>query len=133
MLFVWLLCGWRFGCFSIQPSNVYHIRVYVTALLFSLQTFTMSSIYSQASSDIFTLISSIRSPTPPTVTISMVEVAGDSIHDLLNTYASTNTRMASDGGVHIYPVVECVVENMENMMGVIQHGVNVRSTAATGM
>lgn len=63
----------------------------------------------------------------------MVEIAGDTIHDLLNTYTIAHTRMASDGGVHIYPVVECMVGCMEDMMGVIQHGVNVRSTAATGM
>eukprot|EP01031_Cornospumella_fuschlensis_P032897 gene32897-39783_t len=110
---------------------------YATAMVYgqtgSGKTFTMSSIYSQASTDIFKYISDIRSQTPPTVTVSMVEVAGDTIHDLLNTYSVTHTRMASDGGVHIFPVVECAVASAEDLMGVIQHGVNVRSTAATGV
>jgi kinesin family protein 2/24 len=99
------------------------------------KTFTMSSIYEQAAYDLFNQLEELvqRFATPPTVTMSFFEIAGDLCHDLLNKFQPAQLLTGNDGGVHAYPVVEPTVTCAEELIAMIQHGMGVRTTAATGM
>lgn len=100
-----------------------------------LQTFTMSSIYKQAAEDIFVYLNDTieRFSAPPVVSLSFIEIAGDTVSDLLNGFTPTQLKTASDGSVHAYPVVEPIVNNSSELSAIIQHGLNIRTTAATGV
>ncbi len=95
----------------------------------------MSSIYKQAAQDIFNFLHDQmeRFAEPPVVSLSFIEIAGDSVSDLLNGFHPAQLTTANDGSVHPYPVVEPVVTNAEELLAVIQHGLNIRTTAATGV
>lgn len=96
----------------------------------------MSSIYTQAATEIFAYLNEKldRFQKPPTVTVSFMEIAGDSIGDLLNGFQPTQLRSSSDGiSVHPYPLTEPTVQNVDELMTIIQHGLNIRTTAATGV
>jgi hypothetical protein len=95
----------------------------------------MSYMYSQAAEEIFTFLHQHveRFDTQPIISLSFIEIAGDQIHDLLNAFTATQLRTASDGSVHAYPVSEPIVRDKEELMAVIQHGINIRLTAATGV
>lgn len=112
---------------------------FATAMVYgqtgSGKTFTMTSIYSQAAEDIFqTLHSDVeRFSQQPTVSLSFIEIAGDNVCDLLNGFMPTQLRTAADGTVHAFPVTEPTVSSAEELMALIQHGLNIRTTAATGV
>lgn len=98
------------------------------------KTFTMSSIYEHAAYDIFNQLEIVveRFAVLPIVTVSFFEIAGDFCHDLLNKFEPAQLLTGSDGGVHAYPVVEPKVTCAEELIAMIQHGMGVRTTAATG-
>eukprot|EP01034_Spumella_vulgaris_P032660 gene32660-40298_t len=64
--------------------------------------------------------------------MSFVEIAGDRCSDLLNGFQAAQLLTSTDGSVHAYPVVEPVVTSAEALMAMISHGMNIRTTAATG-
>ncbi|KAJ1427821.1 P-loop containing nucleoside triphosphate hydrolase protein [Ochromonadaceae sp. CCMP2298] len=111
---------------------------YSTCLVYgqtgSGKTFTMSSIYEQAAFDIFTqLESGERFASPPSVSMSFVEIAGDACHDLLNAFTPAQLLTGQDGSVYPFPVTEPTVTCPEELIAMIQHGTAVRTTAATGV
>jgi hypothetical protein len=100
----------------------------------------MSSIYHQTAEDLFVYFhknnsssSSSSSSSPPVISLSFIEIAGDAVFDLLNSRQSTQLRTGNDGSVHPYPVIEPKVTTKEEMMQIIQYGLTIRSTAATGV
>jgi len=101
------------------------------------KTFTMKSIYDSAARDVFAQLERATqrfSPTPPSVSVSFFEVAGDSCSDLLNEFRPLQLLTAHDGGsVHAFPLVEVAVSSREELAAMIQMGLGVRSTAATGV
>jgi len=111
---------------------------YSTCLVYgqtgSGKTFTMSSIYEHAAYDIFHQLDKIseRFSVAPTVSMSFVEIAGDLCHDLLNKFTPAQLLTGSDGSVHAFPVIEPTVACAEELIAMIQHGMGVRTTAATG-
>ena len=111
---------------------------YSTCLVYgqtgSGKTFTMSSIYELAAYDIFNQLENVvdRFKSPPTVSMSFFEIAGDFCHDLLNRFTPTQLLTGSDGSVHAFPVVEPTVNCAEELIAMIQLGMGVRTTAATG-
>lgn len=111
---------------------------YSTCLVYgqtgSGKTFTMSSIYEHAAYDIFGQLEQVveRFQVAPTVTMSFVEIAGDYCHDLLNKFTPAQLLTGSDGSVHAFPVTEPTVSCAEELIAMIQHGMGVRTTAATG-
>ena len=112
---------------------------YCTCLVYgqtgSGKTFTMSSIYMQSAEDIFAQLNacSDRFDTPPTLSLSFVELAGDACHDLLNSFNKVELLSSHDGSVHAFPVVEPVVTSAEELMALINYGCGCRATAATGV
>lgn len=100
------------------------------------KTFTMTSIYESAAHDIFDKLEeeSARFDSPPHVSVSFFEIAGDQgIFDLLNAFQTTTLLSGSDGSVHPFPVVEVTVTSPEELISMINHGCNIRSTSATGV
>lgn len=104
------------------------------------KTFTMSSIYQYSARDIFDFLEQDSEKgtlpnvsTEVTVSVSFFEVAGDYCFDLLNGFESTTLLSSQDGSVHAMPVVECVVQNAEELSAMIKHGCSIRSTAGTGV
>lgn len=95
----------------------------------------MTSIYKQAAADIFHYLNQEidRFDTAPTVTLSFMEIAGDTVSDLLNGFTPTQLRASADGSVHAYPITEPTITTAEELMAIIQHGLNIRTTAATGV
>lgn len=95
----------------------------------------MSSIYTLAANAIFEELHNNveRFSKTPTVSVSFIEIAGDQIHDLLNAFNSAQLRTANDGSIHAFPLVEPVVNDAEQLLAIIQHGLNIRTTAATGV
>lgn len=112
---------------------------YSTCLMYgqtgSGKTFTMTSIIKSAASDIFSRINDTteRFEESPLVSVSYVEVAGERCSDLLNEFSPAQLLTAPDGTVHPFPVVEPTVTTEEELLALIQHGINVRTTAATGV
>ena len=92
----------------------------------------MSYIYTEAAEEIFRRVAQ-STDGRYTVSVSFIEIAGDNVHDLLNAFAPTQLRSAADGSVHAYPVVEPQVSSKEELLALIQHGLNIRSKAATGV
>ena len=94
------------------------------------KTFTMSSVYMQAAVDVFAQLDAVsnRFDPPPSVSVSFVELAGESCFDLLNGFASAQLLSGYDGSVHAFPVVEPEVHNAEELTAMISHGFGVRST-----
>lgn len=95
----------------------------------------MSYIYAQAAEEIFKVLNKNveRFADQPIVSVSFIEIAGDHVHDLLNAFNPTQLRSSGDGSVHAYPVVEPRVSSKEELLAVIQHALNIRTTAATGV
>ena len=95
----------------------------------------MSYMYNQAAEEIFSFLHQDveRFSTPPIVSVSFIEIAGDHVHDLLNAFTPTQLRTAGDGSIHAFPVTEPRVESKEELMALIQHALNIRTTAATGV
>lgn len=95
----------------------------------------MTSIYTHAARDIFKMLDEqvARFATPPVVSLSFFEIAGDQVCDLLNGFRPAQLTTGSDGSVHAYPVVEPVVSNADDLLAIIQHGLSIRTTAATGV
>jgi hypothetical protein len=85
---------------------------YCTCLVYgqtgSGKTFTMSSVYVQAAHDVFAQLDAVsnRFDTPPTVSLSFIELAGETCYDLLNAFQPAQLLSGSDGSVHAFPVVE---------------------------
>ena len=96
------------------------------------KTFTMSSFYNQASRDVFDFSNERFAPLP-IVSLNFIELHGDTCYDLLNGFASVQLLTAADGSVLPYPVVEPTVESADDLIALINHGVSIRSTAATGV
>jgi hypothetical protein len=101
------------------------------------KTFTMSSIYEQAVYELFVHLEAQAAASEsiiiPKVSVSFFEIAGDDCHDLLNSFAALQLLAGSDGSFHPIPVVEAVVNGPEELLALINHGRNVRPTAATGV
>lgn len=95
----------------------------------------MSSIYEQAARDIFEILQHEvdRFQKAPTVSVSFIEIAGDHASDLLNGFTPTQLRSSADGSVHAFPVTEPCVDNPDDLLSLIQHGLHIRTTAATGV
>jgi hypothetical protein len=100
----------------------------------------MSSIYHQTAEDLFAHFNknnhsspSSSDNTPPIISFSLIEIAGDAVFDLLNSRQPTQLRTANDGSVHPYPLIEPKVTTKEEMLQIIQYGLTIRSTAATGV
>jgi hypothetical protein len=91
--------------------------------------------YTQAAEEIFTYLGKNveRFADQPLISLSFIEIAGDNVHDLLNGFTPTQLRSAGDGSVHAYPVTEPTVNSKEELLAVVQHGLNIRTTAATGV
>eukprot|EP00981_Chlorochromonas_danica_P008137 scaffold2028_cov181-Ochromonas_danica.AAC.15 len=112
---------------------------FATAMVYgqtgSGKTFTMTSIYTEAAKDIFKILheETPRFAKPPIVSCSFIEIAGDTISDLLNGFHATQLRTAGDGMVHAFPLTEPIVSSAEELMAIIQHALNIRTTAATGV
>lgn len=112
---------------------------YATALVYgqtgSGKTFTMSSIYAAAVRDIFEFlhVNVDRFSSAPIVSVSFIEIAGDHVHDLLNGFSACQLASGADGAFHPFPVVEPVVSNADELLALIQHAINIRPTAATGV
>lgn len=96
------------------------------------KTYTMSSFYNQASHDVFDLSNERFAPLP-IVSLNFIELHGDTCYDLLNGFASVQLLTAADGSVLPYPVVEPTVESADDLIALINHGISIRSTAATGV
>ena len=92
------------------------------------KTYTMSSIYENAAKDIFE-----KKTDAQTVSMSFVEVAGDSVNDLLNGFESAQLLSASDGSFQAYPVVEPMVSTVDDLLAFVQYACTVRNTQATGV
>ena len=92
------------------------------------KTFTMTSMCNQAAHDIFQLL-----PEGYIVKLQYLEIVGDQIFDLLNSYALVQLLTACDGCVHPHPMVEPQASNEEELLALIRHGQLVRSSAATGV
>ena len=95
------------------------------------KTYTMSSIYERAAVDVFRLVEG--SGGGQTISMSFVEIAGDSCHDLLNAFADAQLMTGQDGSVHAFPVVEPRVSNPDDLLAFISHGCAIRTTEATGV
>jgi len=96
------------------------------------KTFTMSSIYQKVAFEIFSDLGE-NGVDSFSVSLTMIEVAGDQCHDLLNSFNSVQLLTGSDGAVHAYPLVEPKVNSAEELFHLIKFGCGVRSTAATGV
>ena len=109
---------------------------YATVLVYgqtgSGKTFTMSSFYEQASLDLFRL-SDERFAPPPFVSLNFIELSGDQCFDLLNGFAPVQLLTATDRCVLPFPCVEPTVTCAEDLLALVNHGVAIRSTAATGV
>lgn len=90
----------------------------------------MSSIYERAARNIFEVIGE---DSQYTVSLSFFEIAGDNCFDLLNAFQPTQLLTGRNGSVHPFPVVEPSVSNADELIAFINHGRNVRTTAATGV
>jgi kinesin family member 2/24 len=107
---------------------------YCTCLVYgqtgSGKTFTMSSVYIQAADDLFAQLDTVsnRFDTPPIVSVSFIELAGDNCFDLLNGFNPAQLLSGVDGSVHAFPVVEPEVSSAEELAAMIAHGFGVRST-----
>ncbi|MDC3321252.1 hypothetical protein OAV88_01490 [bacterium] len=88
----------------------------------------MTSIYEKAAKDVFEKKSDSQ-----TISMSFVEVAGDSVNDLLNGFESAQLLSASDGSFQAYPVVEPVVSSLKDLLAFVQYACSVRNTQATGV
>ena len=99
------------------------------------KTYTMSSFYQQASRDVFSILQdqTERFQLLPTVSVTFIELHGDTCMDLLNGFAQVSLLTAADQSVQPFPVVEVTVESAESLKAMIQHGVSIRSTEATGV
>ena len=90
----------------------------------------MSSIYERAAHNIFSLI---QGRAEYTVSVSFIEIAGDNCFDLLDAFRPVQLITNAHGAVHPFPVVEPSVSTAEELIAFINHGRNVRTTAATGV
>ena len=113
------------------------------------KTFTMSSIYEQVANELFadleteitdqakvvndTTSTAAVTLNAVTISLTMIEIAGDHCHDLLNSFTPAQLLTTPDGGVEAYPLVEPQVSSAEELYNLIQFGCGVRSTAATGV
>ena len=89
----------------------------------------MSSIYEKAASELFDTID----PDTTSVSMSFIELSGDTCSDLLNAFTPAQLLTGQDGGVYAFPIVEPVVSTEEELVAFINHGCKVRTTAATGV
>jgi kinesin family protein 2/24 len=128
--------------YSFTASPLVDIAInggYSTCLVYgqtgSGKTFTMTSIYERAARSIFQKLdeSVQRFSSPPSISVSFFEIAGDFCFDLLNAFHPANLLTGSDGSVHPFPLTEPTVTTVEELLSMIQCGVAVRSTAATGV
>eukprot|EP00927_Polykrikos_kofoidii_P025251 TRINITY_DN22722_c0_g1_i1.p1 TRINITY_DN22722_c0_g1~~TRINITY_DN22722_c0_g1_i1.p1 ORF type:complete len:787 (-),score=104.10 TRINITY_DN22722_c0_g1_i1:17-2377(-) len=92
------------------------------------KTYTMSSIYERAGKDLFGTDTISR-----TITVSFIELCGDTVNDVLNHGASVSLSTASDGSVHPYPCVEVEVKDVEEFLALVDMAGKLRATAATGV
>jgi kinesin family protein 2/24 len=119
--------------------NIAILGGYATCLVYgqtgSGKTFTMSSIYKNAAHDIFSEIdnTTARFSVPPVISVSFCEISGDDCSDLLNGFQATQLLTSGDGSVQAFPLVEPTVTSADELLAMIQHGVSIRSTAATGV
>ena len=105
----------------------HQIIVYINcATCYLLQ---MSSIYEKAAHELFESID----PETTSVSMSFVELAGDTCSDLLNAFTPAQLLTGQDGGVYAFPIVEPEVNSEEELVAFINHGCKVRTTAATGV
>lgn len=99
------------------------------------KTHSMSSFYQHASRDVFSILQdqTERFQLSPTVSVSFVELHGETCLDLLNGFAQVSLLTAADGSVQPFPVVEVSVGSADALYAMIQHGVSIRSTEETGV
>lgn len=89
----------------------------------------MSSIYENAARELFETID----PETTSISMSFIELSGDTCSDLLNAFMPAQLLTGQDGGVYAFPIVEPVVNTEEELVAFINHGCKVRTTAATGV
>ena len=92
----------------------------------------MTSIYQQASEEIFQIVQELDQSNL-SISMSFIEVAGEEIHDLLNNFAVVQLAPGADDAFHAYPVVEPVITTAEELFGLIAYACGSRATAATGV
>jgi kinesin family protein 2/24 len=98
------------------------------------KTFSMSAIYERATQDLFTaLTADAQRGGAPVVTISFVELAGDSCLDMLNGGQSAQLLIGRDGAVQPFPVAEIPVQDADELLRVIRFACSLRATEATGV
>lgn len=100
---------------------------YNTAMVYgqtgSGKTFTMSSIYENTADEIFQIINNNELYNDMSVSISFIEIAGESVHDILNNFMPCQLLSAVDGSVHAFPTVEPVVKNKQQLLAIVAHGI----------
>jgi hypothetical protein len=89
----------------------------------------MSSIYEKAAAELFETID----PETTSISMSFVELSGDTCSDLLNAFSPAQLLTGQDGGVYAFPIVEPEISTEEELIAFINHGCKVRTTAATGV
>ncbi|CAJ1370183.1 unnamed protein product [Effrenium voratum] len=89
------------------------------------KTYTMRSIYEQAADEIF--------QSPRSVTVSFIELFGESCFDMLNQGVPCQLTTAQDGSVHPFPCVEVEVQTPSELLALIDLAGRLRATAATGV
>eukprot|EP00403_Amphidinium_massartii_P004885 CAMPEP_0178382306 /NCGR_PEP_ID=MMETSP0689_2-20121128/6426_1 /TAXON_ID=160604 /ORGANISM="Amphidinium massartii, Strain CS-259" /LENGTH=790 /DNA_ID=CAMNT_0020002507 /DNA_START=19 /DNA_END=2388 /DNA_ORIENTATION=- len=92
------------------------------------KTYTMSSIYERMAGDLFAQAEGSR-----TITVSFIELLGDSCFDVLNSGSACNLVTGGDGSVHPFPSVEVPVTNAAELQALFEMAAKMRATAATGV
>ena len=94
------------------------------------KTYTISSMYTQMAHDIF------HNPSyreTDTISISIIELDGDNVKDILNHCIPCNLVTCADGTVQAFPCVEVSCKSSEELLNMIQYGVKIRHTEGTGV
>jgi kinesin family protein 2/24 len=92
------------------------------------KTFTMSYMYERAARELFQNL-----PTGCSIGVSYIELADDTVLDLLNVSQPVQLCSGGDGCFHAYPVVEPIVNSLEELLALVLFGQDVRATSATGV
>jgi len=99
------------------------------------KTYTMSSFYEKAAVDVFGMLDedTDRFAVPRRVSMSFIELHGDTCCDLLNAYETCQLMTAADGNVLPFPVVEPTVTCADELIALVRHALSIRTSAATGV
>uniref|UniRef100_A0A7S1IFC2 Kinesin motor domain-containing protein n=1 Tax=Eutreptiella gymnastica TaxID=73025 RepID=A0A7S1IFC2_9EUGL len=108
------------------------------------KTFTMTALEEAASRDLFSAIRAPGTPgkspkrpsagQPPTVVVSVLEIAGRSGRDLLSPHRNEVSFVdMGDGGIQVHGIVEATPQSPEQLLSVFQEAKSRRATESTAI